>query len=49
MRIAAGMFAALVFVVLMIAIGGSIGPMQKEGRNVSGATTGKGKSTLMDN
>jgi hypothetical protein len=49
MRIVTGLLAAVVFVVLMIAVGGAIAPMHSDDRNVPGATTGKGKSALTDN
>jgi hypothetical protein len=48
MRFVVGLLAATIFVVLIIVVGGTVGPTHKEDRNVPGATTGKGQSKLIE-
>jgi len=48
MRLAVGLLAAVMFVVVLMVVGGTLGPTQKEDRNVPGATTGKGQSKLFE-
>ena len=48
MRLAVGLLAATIFVVLIMVVGGTVGPIHKEDRNVPGATTGKGQSKLIE-
>jgi hypothetical protein len=48
MRLAVGLLAATIFVVLIMVVGGTVGPIHKEDRNIRGATTGKGQSKLIE-
>lgn len=46
--IVAWSLVAVAFIAIMFAAVGTIGPMQPDDRDVPGATTGKGKSKLID-
>ncbi len=48
MRLAVGLLAATILVVLIMVVGGTVGPIHKEDRNIPGATTGKGQSKLIE-